>query len=147
MERKGNSHRFFTKDEKQKAIDYLLWINFCNRATDTSYNLFEKNDRFSLMEKGWPEGMYSHYSIAVWKKKYRNMKYSDIQKIAQDKNPLKHWEIIRGLFSVMDGEVLRYMLHAKIPLEKFIRYELASRGFDKNHQWCGFEKAKEIWLK
>lgn len=80
-------------------------------------------------------------------KNYVKMDYTHIKHIAMDENPLKHWEEIRGLFSTMDGEILRYILHAKTPLEKFIRFELASRGFDENHIWCGFEKAQEIWLK
>jgi len=62
-----------------------------------------------------------------------------------DKNVLFHWEHIIGMFSVADGEILRYILHTKIPLEKLIRHELAGRGYDENHRWCGFEKAKEIW--
>jgi len=41
----------------------------------------------------------------------------------------------------------RFILHYGIPLERFIRYELACRGHNKEHQWCGYEKAKEIWLK
>jgi hypothetical protein len=47
----------------------------------------------------------------------------------------------------MDGKILRYILYAKIPLEKLIRFELAGRGFDENHRWVGFEKAHEIWLQ
>lgn len=80
--------------------------------------------------------MYNFYSVCIWHKNYAKMKYQHIGKIAQDDEPLYHWEEIRGLFSSFDGELLRHILHAKIPLEKFIRYELAS---------CGFEEAKQIW--
>ncbi len=59
---------------------------------------------------------------------------------------LPHWETITGMFSVADGEILRYLLYAKIPIEMFVRHELASRGYDKNHRWCGFDKAEKIWL-
>ena len=75
------------------------------------------------------------------------MKYEHIKEIAKDDDPLFHWEEIRGLFSSFDGELLIYILYAKIPLDKLIRYELASRGFDKAHQWVGFEEAEKIWLK
>jgi hypothetical protein len=34
----------------------------------------------------------------------------------------------------MNGKLLRFLLHTKIPLEKLIRHELASRGYDKNHR-------------
>jgi hypothetical protein len=51
------------------------------------------------------------------------------------------------MFSVADGETLRFILSAKILLERFIRHELASRGHNENMKWVGFEKAGEIWLK
>ncbi len=75
------------------------------------------------------------------------MDYKHIRQISMDEDPLNHWEEIRGMFSVMDGEILRYILEANIPLEKFIRNELANRGYDKDHQWVGFDKAEQIWLK
>jgi hypothetical protein len=33
-----------------------------------------------------------------------------------------------------------------MPVEKLIRFELAGRGFDKNHRWVGFSKSFKIWL-
>jgi hypothetical protein len=78
---------------------------------------------------------------------YSDMSYQHIQSIFSSENPLPFWEEIVGMVSVMDGETLRYILHAKIPLEKFIRYELVMRGFDQNHKFCGYDKACEIWLK
>jgi|TARA_B110000037_G_C17127386_1_gene508857 hypothetical protein len=44
----------------------------------------------------------------------------------------------------VDGELLRYILYAKIPFEKLIRYELANRRNDKSHRWVGFDKAEKI---
>ncbi len=63
-----------------------------------------------------------------------------------DEDPLPFWEELTGVFAIMDGELLRYILHSKIPLEKLIRFELAARGFDKNHRWVGFSKSFKIWL-
>ena len=37
-------------------------------------------------------------------------------------------------------------LAMKIPLEKFIHFELYCRGFDKEYNWVGFEKARKVWL-
>jgi hypothetical protein len=74
------------------------------------------------------------------------MSYDEIRHIRMDKEPLPHLEALMSHFSTMDGEILRYILYAKIPLEKLIRFELADRGFDENHRWIGFEKANEIWL-
>jgi len=83
----------------------------------------------------------------VLPKDYSKMTYDDIRHIRMDKDLLSHWYSIFGMFSVIDGEILRYLLHANIPLEKLIRHELAGRGYDKNHRWCGFDEAGEIWLK
>lgn len=149
MKKQRSNPNSFSNSEKQKAIDALLWKNFEARNKDLSYKLFQKQgkDDFLIQEARTSEGMYNLYSTSVRQKSYKKMKYSHIQKIAQDSTPLYHWEEIRGLFSSFDGELLRYILHAQIPLEKFIRYELASRGFDKAHHWVGFEKAEKIWLK
>ena len=62
-------------------------------------------------------------------------------------NWLPHWESIFGMFSVIDGEILRFVLHNKISLERLVRHELASRGYDKNHRYFGFAKSHEIWLE
>lgn len=64
-----------------------------------------------------------------------------------DTEPLSHWEIIQGMVSTIHGEILRFLIAMKIPFERFILWELANRGHDENHQWVGFDKAAEIWLK
>jgi hypothetical protein len=51
------------------------------------------------------------------------------------------------MFSIANGELLRFILAYNIPLEKLIRYSLSARGYDKNQHWVGFNKAKEIWLQ
>ncbi len=130
---------------KQKALDDALWLNFEFRTSGDSFGVVKSKDDYLVTNKKYKT--LSNRTFKVLPKNYTDMDYKNIQQIVSDEDPLHHWEDIRGMFSVMDGEILRYILHAKIPLEKFIRYELASRGFDKDHKWCGFEKAKEIWLK
>jgi hypothetical protein len=49
--------------------------------------------------------------------------------------------------STSDDEILRFILENKIPLDRIIRHELALRGYDKDHRWCGFDKARFIWLE
>jgi hypothetical protein len=73
--------------------------------------------------------------------------YTQLDDIRNDQNPLPFWEKITGLFSVADGEVLRFILKQDIPLEKIIRNELACRGYDEHSRWCGFDKAREVLLK
>lgn len=77
---------------------------------------------------------------------HTELDYDQIRHIKMDADPLPFWEELTGVFATMDGELLRYILHSKIPLEKLIRFELAARGYDENHHWCGFDKAEEIWL-
>ncbi|WP_146106971.1 hypothetical protein [Polaribacter porphyrae] len=85
--------------------------------------------------------------LDILPKDYSNMNYDNIRHIRMDKEPLPHWEEINGILSTMDGEILRFLIHSKIPIENLIRFELAGRGFDKNHRWIGFSKSFEIWLK
>lgn len=75
------------------------------------------------------------------------MDYEHIKSIRTDNDPLSHWEDTCGLFSTVSGEHLRFILTMNIPLEKFIRYELAIRGYDQNHSWVGFYKSQEVWLQ
>tara|TARA_Y100000815_G_scaffold275744_1_gene316719 strand:+ start:37972 stop:38127 length:156 start_codon:yes stop_codon:yes gene_type:complete len=51
------------------------------------------------------------------------------------------------MFQTANGGLLRFLLIYQIPLEKFMRYELACRGYDKDHKWVGFKKAEKICLK
>lgn len=80
-------------------------------------------------------------------KDYSEITYRHLDSIRQDEDPLPHWESITGMLAVMDGEILRFILNNRVPLDRLIRHELALRGFDENHRWCGFDKAREIWLK
>jgi len=129
----------------QKAIDEAIWINFRHRTTDYRVGVIESvkggyiiaHPDHSTFEGEHFEPLPSDYS---------DMSYDHIASIGMDKEPLNHWEEIRGIFTIMEGELLRFIINKKIPLEKIIRYELACRGHDKDHQWCGFEKAKDIWL-
>lgn len=130
------------------AIDQAVWMNFQVRNKGVAPFLVVEGANKDLV-------VVSRDVLALFKDPiehplfgdYIPMDYDHIEMIAMDKNPPEPWEIIRGMFSTLDGEILRYILHMDIPLEKFIRYELAARGFDKEHRWCGFEKAKEIWLE
>jgi hypothetical protein len=70
--------------------------------------------------------------LDILPKDYYEMNYDDIRHIRMQDNPLPFWDKITGIFSVVDGEILRYILHAKIPLEKLTRHELASCGYDEN---------------
>jgi len=134
-------------DNKQKAIDHALWLNFKYRIANITFGVIHRPDNnWAVIEKATSEEMEMPF-LNILPKDMSRLSYEQIRHIRMDREPLPHLEAITGKFSVMDGEILRFILHTKIPLEKLIRFELASRGYDENHRWCGFDKAQEIWLK
>jgi len=134
-------------DNKQKAIDHAIWLNFKYRKANIKFGVISHPNRmWAVLEEATSIEMKISF-LDILPKDYAEMSFENIRHIRMDHDPLPHWEEIFGEFTTMDGEILRYILHAKIPLDKLIRHELASRGYDENHRWCGFKKAKEIWLK
>ena len=79
--------------------------------------------------------LFKKKSFETLPENHADMDYSQIREIGMAEDPLDHFEDIRGTFSVKDSELLRFILHTKITLERFIRTELANRGYDKNHHW------------
>lgn len=133
------------RNNLQKALDEVVWINFRHRSTDYKVGVIQSvEDGYILAHPN--HSVYENEHFEVLPIDYSNMSYDHIASIGMDEDPLKHWEKIRGMFQILDGELLRFTLAKKVPLEKMIRYELACRGYDKDHLWCGFEKAKKIWL-
>jgi hypothetical protein len=133
-------------DDQQKAIDHAMWLNFKYRIAGIVFGVIpgRKNDWAVCEEAVAKEIELSFFDLLP--KDYSTMSYKHLDDIRRDKEPLPHWESIIGMVSVTDGEILRYILKNKIPLDKIIRHELALRGYDENHRWCGFDKAREIWL-
>jgi len=132
---------------KEKAIDHALWLNFKYRIANISFGVIDgTQSKFAVCEEATANEMGISF-LDILPKDYVDIEYRKLDTLAMDRNPLPHWEKIQGLFSVADGEILRYLLALEIPLEKFIRHELAKRGYDENHRWCGFDNARDIWLK
>ncbi len=124
---------------KQKANDLAIWKSFCSRTQGREYHVAgNKTSGYYLIpvSNGNPKTQ-----------SYEAMDYDHIESIRSDIEPIEHWEKILGLFSSSSGEVLRFILKHDVPLVKFIRFELASRGFNEDHYWVGFEKARKVWLQ
>lgn len=129
----------------QRAIDIAIWMNFKYRMEKRSYGVVQdkKANWYNVVEtKGKRKS-----SLVTLPSDYSNMSYEQIEAMRTILNPLHHWEEIASLFSTTHGEVLRFILVNQIPLEKLLRYELAIRGYDQNHLWVGFDKARKIWLR
>lgn len=134
-------------DDIHKAIDFALWQNFKHRKAKEQFGILEgPKNNYAVVNQTMLEDLETEFQFVI-PENYKWINYAKISLIRTDEDPLPHWEELMGAFSVMNGEILRFILHYRIPLKKIIRYELASRGFDENHEWVGFEKAKEIWMK
>ncbi len=134
-------------DNEQKAIDHAMWLNFKYRIAKIKFGVVHgPDDNWAVCEETTSQEIEIPF-LDILPEDYSQISYDDIRHIRMDNNPLPYWEELFGMFSTADGEILRYILHTKIPLEKLIRHELAGRGFDENHRWCGFDKANKIWLK
>ena len=130
---------------KQKAIDLALWQNHNHRFDDNYGIVLSSKGDYMVYQTDHPS--FNKNEFEVLPVDYKKMDYKHIQQLRMDDDPLSHWEEIAGMFSTTHGETLRFILNTKIPLKRFIRYELMCRGYDKNFEWVGFEKAEEIWLK
>lgn len=131
---------------QEKAIHHCLWLNFKYRIAKIKFGIINgPGDNFAVVEEATAKEMEMSF-LEILPEDYSDINYDDIRKIRMDKEPLPHLEELFGDFSTMDGEILRFILHSKIPIERIIRFELAGRGFDKNHRWCGFSKSFKIWL-
>lgn len=133
-------------DDQQKAIDHAMWLNFKYRIAGIVFGVIHgPEDNWAVCEQATAEEMEMTF-LDILPKDYSELSYKQLDTIRQDEEPLPFWSTLVGLVSTADGEILRFILENKIPLDKLIRHELALRGFDKNHRWVGFDKAREIWL-
>ncbi|MDI1256724.1 MAG: hypothetical protein PSV16_11550 [Flavobacterium sp.] len=128
----------------QKAIDIAMWMNFKYRTQKRSYAVMQdkKSKQYYVVQQQGKKKTLNPLPTD-----YSGMSYQQIQDIRSELDPLHHWEEIMGMVSSVHGELLRFILSHNIPLERIIRYELAARGHDENHNWVGYDNAKDIWLK
>lgn len=131
---------------QEKAIDHAMWLNFKYRLARIVSGVISHDTKWAVCEEITAKEMNTNF-LDILPKDYVKISYDHIRHLRMDTKPLPHWEKLLGLFSTTDGELLRYIIAHKMPLDKFVKYELASRGYDKNNRWCGFDKSNEIWLK
>ena len=76
---------------------------------------------------------------------YRDMGYGAIHDIRCDADSLDHWEQVAGMVSVVDSEILRFLIICRVPIEKFMRHEPVIRGGGEYGNSVRFERTDEIW--
>ncbi len=141
----NNRNKVF--DTFSKASHYALWLDFKYRADYVNFVVCKIGEECFIVcehEKAKQQNLNIIIPLAHILK---DISDQDISTIAKDTEPLSFWENIRGTFSILDNEVLMFVLDYNIPLELFIRYELACRGVDKDNRWIGFDKAENVWLE
>ena len=135
-------------DHLDKARDRALWLEFEHRNIPKHFMVFDgPEDNYAVADLQAAEEMeitHHYYSLP---ENYQHLSYADLKAISGDPEMLEHWEDLLGKFSVMEGELLRFILQYQVPLEKLVRHELANRGFDGSNQWIGFEEAEKYWTK
>lgn len=134
-------------ESKQKAIDHVVWLNFKYRVAGLRFGVIDgPDDNWAVCEDATAQDIGMSF-IDNLPDDYAKLSYEHLDTIRNEQDPLPFWEEITGLVSVADSEILRFIISQKLPLEHIIRHELASRGYDQNSRWCGFEEARKIWLK
>ncbi|MEM6719211.1 MAG: hypothetical protein AAF611_07865 [Bacteroidota bacterium] len=132
-------------ETQQGAVDRAMWLNFKYRLTDIRFGVIHgKDNDWATVEKITADEMGVPF-LDVLPDDYSQMTYLHIQNAKLEHDLLRHLQNIVNIFSKIDSELLLYVIYSKMPLEKLLRYELASRKRDEKNRWCGFEKAKEIW--
>lgn len=129
-----------------KARDRALWLEFEHRDAQKQFVVFDgPENNFAVADLQTSEEMeipHQYYSLP---ENYQHWTYGDLKGIAGDPEMLSHFEELLGKFSVMEGELLKFILKYQVPLEKIIRHELGCRGFDADNRWIGFTESEKIW--
>jgi CRISPR/Cas system CMR-associated protein Cmr3 (group 5 of RAMP superfamily) len=141
---KQNTMEFY--DDLNNAIDRAVWLQFQYRNQERYFVVYDgPEDNFVVSDLLTAQEMELDNHFYPLANSYKNLSYERLEAIAKDSDMLEHWENLLGKFSVMEGELLRFIIRFQIPVEKLIRHELVNRGFDQNNQWVGFDASKDIW--
>lgn len=133
-------------DDLNNAIDRAVWLQFEHRNADRKFVVYDgPADNYAVSDLLTAQEMELDNHFYPLPDSYKNLSYERLEAIAKESYMLEHWENLLGKFSVMEAELLRFILLYKVPAEKLIRHQLANRGFDQNNQWVGFDASKEIW--
>ena len=136
-------------DNLDKARDRALWLEFEHRNVPKQFVVFdgpEDNNNYFVGDIQTAQEMEIKHQYYSLPENYQHWTYGDLKGIAGDSEMLSHFEELLGKFSVMEGNLLKFILKYQLPLEKIIRHELGCRGFDDNN-WVGFQESEKYWMK
>ena len=130
-----------------KARDRALWLEFEHRNVPKQYVVFDgPEDNYAVADLQTAtqelEITNQYYSLP---ENYQHWTFGDLKGIAGDPEMLEHFENLLGKFSVMESQLLMFILKYQVPLEKIIRHELGCRGFDSQNRWIGYTESEKEW--
>ena len=130
-----------------KARDRALWLEFEHRNVPKQYVVFDgPEDNYAVADLQTAtqelDITNQYYSLP---ENYQHWTYGDLKGIAGDPEMLEHFETLLGKFSVMESQLLMFILKYQVPLEKIIRHELGCRGFDSQNRWIGYTESEKEW--
>lgn len=130
---------------RSSAIDHASWENFIRG--EKLFTVIEKHhSHYVALEL--PHGFKRQKGVVkIPDTYYENLDFEHIRNVYKDRDPSIIMESIKGAFSTMSNQELLFILTKKIPIEKFIKMELANRGFNHHNEWVGFKEAERIWCK
>ena len=110
---------FFARitNPRYRDLDEAVWINFRHRTTDYRVGVIQSVEGGYILAHP-NHSVYENEHFEVLPSDYSDMSYEHIASIGMDEETLKHWEEIRGTIQIIDGEILRFILAKKVPLEK-----------------------------
>lgn len=145
MDTESITNVLFKEPDYIKAWNIVLWLNFNHQEHGNLFSIVDgEGADFYVVSQDVLKRFINPIKVE-FDPNYEGLAPVVIDHIRSDPHPLEHWQEILDMFSVMDGDILRFIISHHIPLEKFIRHELGARGYDENGHWIGFDKAKKLW--
>lgn len=127
------------------AIDYASWENFVRGSKQ--FKVFERHKNLYIVEEVVTGSKKRKGLIQISEPYYENLSYDHLKSVSKEFELERFMENIKGAFSNMSNQELLFILNKRIPIIKFIRLEIANRGFDEHNDWVGFTAAEKIWCK
>lgn len=132
-------------DTLEEARDWALWLNFIHRHQPQAFGVVEGPERYSAVNQTMADELDTSFLQGL-EQDYTKLAYGHLKHVAKAEEPAPFWEELTGLFTTVNGEILRFVLEHSLPLGMLVRLELANRGYDQNGNWCGFDHAESLWL-
>lgn len=130
---------------REDAIQYAIWLNFKYRLGNTSFGVIQiDQEEYRIIDKVDAKEAELNFTEHL-PDNYEMLTFDQIELI-RESNVLPHFENLKEFTSNLDIELLMFLTLKNFPMEKWLRYELASRGYDENLIYIGDRQARKKWI-